>query len=66
MAQVTEAEAQTQLSSLLDAVEAGEAVVAIARGRLAIGDACRLMAHLKASLEQTTDLQDGSGESPAP
>jgi arginine decarboxylase len=31
---------------------------AIGRGNLAIGDARRLMAHLRASLEQTTYLQD--------
>ena len=35
---------------------------AISRGNLAIGDARRLMAHLRASLEQTTYLQDGSAE----
>ncbi len=38
---------------------------AIGRGSLAIGDARRLMAHLRASLEQTTYLQDGSGETAA-
>jgi arginine decarboxylase len=35
---------------------------AIGRGSLAIGDARRLMAHLRASLGQTTYLQDGSSE----
>jgi arginine decarboxylase len=38
---------------------------AIGRGSLAIGDARRLMAHLRASLGQTTYLQDSSSETAA-
>jgi len=77
MMQVTVAEAKAQLSSLLDAVEAGEAVVSTRRGkpsaelvpRCRVHDLLPQLAALRASLpEQPTSgvdtiraLRDGPG-----
>ena len=77
MVQVTVAEAKTQLSSLLDAVEAGEAVVITRRGkpiaelvpRCSVRDLLPQLATLRGSLpEQPTSgvetmraLRDESG-----
>ena len=77
MVQVTVAEAKAQLSSLLDAVEAGEAVVITRRGkpiaelvpRCRVDDLLPQLAALRASLpEQPTSgvdtirtLRDGPG-----
>ena len=63
MMQVTVAEAKTQLSSLLDAVEAGEAVVIARRGKPIAELVPRL--HVRDLLPQLTALRDALPEQQA-
>jgi len=60
MVQVTVAEAKTQLSSLLDAVEAGQAVVITRRGKAIAELVPRL--HVRDLLPQLAALRDALPE----
>ena len=60
MVQVTVAEAKTQLSSLLDAVEAGEAVVITRRGKPIAELVPRI--HVRDLLPQLAALREGLPE----